>query len=304
MPGRLRSLWPSSKILEKYIPFIAIQNRGIIPVIAMTSFDKKIVVMNRLLEEIAYLGRRLDDILDRTAENGQVLAMLRAENRTYRNVFEMSSQRFYLKDEDLCYVICSKGFASDFNKSVDEVIGKYEEQLVPIEVARIRTQQEKKILEYRQIDESLEVLSIYGQERAFITSRAPIMDNGDVLGVFGVSLDISVYWRRVAELENVSRQQEELLRGQSHQITQLQNNLEYVITEKRQQEARFRDFTIHIQGQLSYREQELEQLRNDLEHHPKDDNEKIRIFQKTFDQLQTAVDDARKYIDLLGNVLD
>lgn len=270
----------------------------------MTSFDKKIVVMNRLLEEIAYLGRRLDDIQDRTAENGQVLALLRAENRTYRNVFEMSSQRFYLKDEDLCYVICSKGFASDFNKSVDEVIGKYEEQLVPIEVARIRTQQEKKILEYRQIDESVEIFNIYGQERAFITSRAPIMDNGDVLGVFGVSLDISVYWRRVAELENVSRQQEELLRGQSHQITQLQNNLEYVITEKRQQEARFRDFTIHIQGQLSYREQELEQLRNDLEHHPKDDNEKIRIFQKTFDQLQTAVDDARKYIDLLGNVLD
>ena len=61
---------------------------------------------------------------------------------------------------------------------------------------------------------------------------------------------------------------------------------------------------IHAQEQLSYRDQELERLRNDLDHHPKDDNEKIRIFQKTFDQLQTAVDDARKYIDLLGNVLD
>jgi len=108
----------------------------------------------------------------------------------------------------------------------------------------------------------------------------------------------------VAELENVSRQQEELLRGQSHQITQLQNNLEYVITEKRQQEAIFNDITIHMQGQLSYRDQELERLRNDLEHHRKDDNEKIRIVQKAFDQLQTAVDDARKYIDLIGNVLD
>jgi hypothetical protein len=270
----------------------------------MTSIEKKIEVMNRLLEEMTNLGHRLDDMQNRTAENGQVLAMLRAENRTYRNVFEMSPQRLYLKDQRLCYVICSKGFAGDINKSVNEVIGKYEEQLVPAEVARIRTQQEKKILEYRRYDESVEIFNIYGEEKAFITSREPIMDNGSVLGVFGVSLDISVYWHRVAELDNVSRQQEELLRGQSHQITQLQNNLEYVLTEKRQQEEKFRDFTIHIEEQLSYRDQELERLRNDLEHHPKDDNEKIRIVQKTFDQLQTAVDDARKYIDLLGNVFD
>jgi PAS domain S-box-containing protein len=270
----------------------------------MTPVDKKIAVMNRLLEEMTCLGRRLDDIQDRTAENGQVLAMMRAENRRYRNVFEMSSQRFYLKDERLCYVICSKGFASDFNKSVDEIIGKYEEQLVPVEVARIRTLQEKRILEDRQIDESVEIFNIYGQERALITSRAPIMDNGSVLGVFGVSLDISVYWRRVEELENISRQQEELLRGQSHQITQLQNNLEYVITEKRQQEERFRDFRIDIEGQLLFRDQELERQRNDLERHPKDDNEKIRIFQKTFDQLQSAVNDVHKYIDLLGKAPD
>jgi transcriptional regulator with PAS, ATPase and Fis domain len=270
----------------------------------MTPVEKKIAVMHRLLEEMTYLGHRLDDMQNRTLENGQVLAMLKAENRTYRNLFEMSPQRLYLKDERLCYVICSKGFASDFNKSVDEVIGRYEEQLVPVEVARIRTQQEKKILEYRQIDESIEIFNVYGQERAFMTSREPVMDNGGVLGVFGVSLDISVYWRRVAELENVSRQQEELLRGQSHQITQLQNNLEYVITEKRQQEERFRDFTNHIEKQLSYRDQELEQLRNALERQPNDDNEEVRIFQRTFAQLKTAVDDARKHIDLLGNLPD
>ena len=274
---------------------------------SMTPFDKKISVMNRLLEELAYLGRRLDDIQDCTAENSQVLAALRAENSRYRNIFEMSSHRCFLKDERLCYLICSRGFAIDFNKSVDEIVGRYEEQLVPFEVARIRTQQEKRILESGQIEESLEILNIQGQERAFITLRAPIIDeeNGvDVSGIFGVRVDISIYVHRVSELENVNRQQDELLRGQSQQITRLQNNLEYVVAEKRQQEERSQNFRIHIERQLSLRDQEIERLRNDQERNPKEDNEEIRAFQKTFHQLQNAIHDVREYLDQLGNVSD
>jgi len=122
--------------------------------------------------------------------------------------------------------------------------------------------------------------------------------------IFGVRVDISIYVHRVSELENVNRQQDELLRGQSQQITRLQNNLEYVVAEKRQQEEMSQNFRIHIERQLSLRDQEIERLRNDLERNPKEDHEEIRAFQKTFHQLQNAIHDVRKYLDRLGNVSD
>lgn len=275
------------------------------PVNAMTSFDKRIAVMNRLLEEMACLGRRLDDIQDRAEEKEQVLAKLKSENRRYRSVFETSSQRFFLKDETLCYLTCSRGFASDFNKSPDEIIGKYEDQLVPLEVARIKTEREKRILESGQTDESLEIHNVRGQERAFITLRAPIIneENGDsISGVFGVTVDISVYLHRVWELENINRQQAELLAGQSQQLARLQGNIEYVIAEKRHQEELFQNFRAHVAGQLSLRDQEIEQLRSDLKSTPEAHSEKIRAYQATFSQLQNAVHDVRQCLDLLAEM--
>jgi PAS domain-containing protein len=176
-------------------------------------------IMYRLLKEMTDLGRQLDSLQYRTIYNWKTLAMLKAENRRYRNIFEMSSQRLFLKDDRFRYVICSRGFASDYNLSVNEVIGRCDEQLVPMEVAMMRTQQEKRMLESGQIEDSVEILNFDGQEKAFITLRAPIMDEeGVTFGIFGVSLDISFHWRRLAELENLCRQQDNLLKDQSQQI--------------------------------------------------------------------------------------
>ncbi len=163
----------------------------------MTPVDEKTAIMNRLLEEMTYFGRRLDDIQDQASKNREVIETLKAENRLYRVVLESLARRFFLKDEHLRYLLCSDTFASDLSKTVNEVIGKVEEDLVSAELAKIRRQQEMKILQSGQAEEAEEILAIDGQHRTFITIRVPLTNGkGSVSGIFGVSVDIGSRGRR------------------------------------------------------------------------------------------------------------
>ncbi len=159
----------------------------------MTPVDEKISIMNRLLEDMTYLGRRLNDIQDQLSKNREIIGALRAENRLYRDVLESLARRSFLKDEHLCYIYCSETFASDLNRTIDEVTGKVEEDLVPSELAKIRRQQEMRILQSGQAEQAEEILVIDGQQRIFITIRVPLTHgNGSVSGILGVLVDVGI----------------------------------------------------------------------------------------------------------------
>ena len=255
-------------------------------------------LMNRLLEEMAYLRRRLKGIHDELYENWDILETLKAENKRYRDVFAALPQPFYIKDESLRYLLCSVRFASDLNKTVDAIIGKVDEELVPAELADMRRQQEMRVLESCQTEEVEEVLIIDGQPKVFITMRGPLK-NGDgcVSGIFGVSVEISSYCRKMMEISNRNWQMENLLTGQSQQIERLQSHLEQVESEMRQQEEKFSDLRMGYEKQLSLQSVELVRLKNVLQCHPAEREEMIQTLQRKFRELQDFVDDAQKSLD-------
>jgi hypothetical protein len=265
------------------------------------TFDKKIAVMNRLLEEMAYLGRRLNELEGTASKNWKVMESLSAENKRYRDVLEALPQRFFLKDEELHYILCSEIFATDLNKTVVEVIGQVEENLVPAELAKIRRQQEMRILQSGQAEEAEEILIINGQQRAFITIKAPIK-NGRISGIFGVLVDISKYWRRLAELDNLNRQMELLLEGQSQQISTMQSNLDFVLSGMRQQDEVFCDLRVNYEKQLTLKDVELARLRNEIQNQPSERDEMTQTLQRKFRELQNIVDGAQEYMGRLQKV--
>ncbi len=256
----------------------------------MTSFDKKIALKNRLLEE-------LDDMRSHVTGNWEVINSLRTENNKYREVLEALPQSFYLKNEHLCYLLCSKRFASDLNKNVEDIIGKHEEDLVPAELAKERTQQEIRILQSGQPEEAEEIRVIEGQERTFITVKTPTNGNGGVSGIFGVSVDISTYWHKVAELNNIIQQMENLLAGQSQQIASLQSDLERVSSERRQQEEEFKSLITDYEKSLSLRNIEISRLKNELLRKPLNQDEALQALQKKFHELKITVDSVRGYLE-------
>ncbi len=260
----------------------------------MTFFNTKNALKNRLREE-------LNDMRYHVTEKSEVINTLRAENKKYREVFEALPHRFFLKDDRLCYLLCSKRFASDLNRNVDDIIGRYEEDLVPAELANVRIQQEMRILQSGQSEEAEEIRFIDGQERVFITVKAPTNGNGGVSGIFGVSVDCSLYRHNVVEPNQVIRQMESLIAGQSEQIASLQGNLERLLSEMRQQKEGFRGLSADYEKQLSLKNIELERLRNALHNQPIERDEMLQLFQKKFHELKNTADGVKGYLDSLPN---
>jgi hypothetical protein len=271
----------------------------------MTPSDKNNSVMNRLLEEMTYFGRRLDELQNKVSGNWEIIKTLKAENKRYRDVFAVLPQRFFLKDERLSYVLCSEMFASDLSRTVDEVIGKVDENLVPFQLAENRRQQEMRILQSGQAEEAEEILIIDGHHRAFITIKAPVKNaDGCISGLFGVSVDISLYWRKVVELECLNQQMENLLASQAQQILSERNNLEYVLSRMSQQEEEFKYLRVDYEMHLSLKDVELAQLRNELKRQPAERDEMLQTLQRKIHELQNFIDVARTYIDRLKNTPD
>jgi PAS domain S-box-containing protein len=286
---------PTFRLRNKTYSSRTDENREDIPGIDMASYDKKIIVTNRLLAEMEHLGHRLDELQGKMSDNARIMRAIMAENERYRCILEAIPQRFYLKDEQLRYVLCSSMFASDLNRKADEIIGKSEEDLVPVELAKMRRQQEMRIIQSGQIEEAEEILTINGQHRAFITIKVPTNGNGTVSGIFGLSVDISMYWRKVVELKTINRQMENLLVGQSQQIVNLQRNLENVLSEMRRREEEFRSLSVDHEKNLSLKDVELAQLRNELKRQPAERDEMLRI-QRKFHELQKIIDGVMRHI--------
>lgn len=264
----------------------------------MTPFDRKMELIYRLLEEMTSLGRRLDELQDKVSDHWGVIETLEAENSWYRQVLEAMPQRFFLKDEHLRYVICSRMFASDLNRTVDEVIGSVEESLVPAELAKHRRQQEMKILKTGEAEDAEEILIINGRQKVFITVKEPLKDNGHILGIFGVAVDITAYWCRLVELDNLNRQMETLLAGQSQQISTLQNNLEFVLAGMRKQEEVFGELKDEYERNQSLKDLELERLRNELKQHSERKRVAREVLIKITD-LRDFIASAQYYLDSL-----
>jgi chromosome segregation ATPase len=258
------------------------------------------ILMNRLLEEMSRLRCQLKGIQDHVYESWDIIETLREENKRYRDVLTALPQPFFIKDESLCYLLCSVRFASDLNKTVDEIIGKVDEDLVPVELANMRRQQEMRVLESCQAEEVEEILIIDGQTKVFMTMRAPLKNaDGRISGIFGVSVDISSYWRKMVELSNLNRQMENLLAGQSQQIESLQSHLEQAESGMKQQGEKFSDLRLDYEKQLSLQNVELARLKNELQRHPAERDEMIQTLQRKFRELQNFVDGAQKYMDRL-----
>jgi PAS domain S-box-containing protein len=103
----------------------------------------------------------------------------------------------WLKDCDGKYLSVNDSFASSFNKSVDEVIGKTDYDIYPQELAqRYREEDFKIILTHKKL-----FLEEQTGDKWYESFKAPIFDGiGNVIGITGIALEITK--RKKSEEEN------------------------------------------------------------------------------------------------------
>jgi two-component system sensor histidine kinase/response regulator len=135
---------------------------------------------------------------------------LRYERNLLRAIVENMPDLFYFKDAEGRYVLNNRAHLRSIGvEHQEEVLGKTSISFNPPELANQYTQDEMQIVRTGQALLEREELALHkdtGEQRWHLTSKIPLKDNqGNVLGIVGISHDITEQKRAVAEREKLIR---------------------------------------------------------------------------------------------------
>lgn len=137
-----------------------------------------------LLSTIAYLleAKKTEKIKQ------EVIEKLKSSEEKYRIFVEHSSDFLYLKDEENKYMIINKNLAQFFGKTIDEIIGKTDYDLMEKHYAKVCELSDKEVLQIDKMQISEEIIG----EQIFETTKFPVEYRGKkVIG--GVIRDVTDY---------------------------------------------------------------------------------------------------------------
>lgn len=137
-------------------------------------------------------------------EHKQAEQSLRETELTLRAIVEHATDAIYIKDRQGHYMLINPAGAVALNRTVEEVLGKRDVDLLGPEVGGEIEDIDRRVIATGRphTDERPRIVS--GVERVFLTTKFPYLsDSGEVLGIIGISHEITERKRRERELEAI-----------------------------------------------------------------------------------------------------
>ncbi len=142
-------------------------------------------------------------------------------------IVDSSSDAIFAKDRDGRYLLFNRETARVTGKSAELVLGCDDTALFPPEQAEALRADDRRVLAENMITTYEETLSTVDGERIYLATKGPLRDDkGHVIGLFGVSRDITERKRADAEVRALSRAMEQS--PASVMITDREGRIEYV----------------------------------------------------------------------------
>ena len=129
-------------------------------------------------------------VRDRTQE-------FRESRDLLRTVIEGTSDVIFAKDLDGRYRLLNSAGGALFGRSIQQVIGKTDYDILPPEQADQVRSEDERVIESGESITVEETLSVNGGDLTFLTTRALLRDeNGNVTGIVGIARDITEFTER------------------------------------------------------------------------------------------------------------
>lgn len=162
----------------------------------LNAFDEDSVsVLENLAEVIGFgvsLYRTTTAMLN---ERQKAMALSEEKLRTLRLltvITDGSNDAIYAKDTEGRYLLCNREMLRSSGKCLADVIGKKDEEVFSPEDAAEISERDHSAMRWETPATFEEKLTTVDGERDFLSTRGPIREpNGNVLGVFGISRDIT-----------------------------------------------------------------------------------------------------------------
>lgn len=107
-------------------------------------------------------------------------------------IFDNTPAPIYMKDSDGRYVLINKRYEMVSHISLEEIIGKTDEDIFPEQIATLFRSQDEEVKRHNGSLDFVETILLPDGEFTFITLKFPIHDaNGKILGVAGFCTDIT-----------------------------------------------------------------------------------------------------------------
>ncbi|NEP79744.1 MAG: PAS domain S-box protein [Okeania sp. SIO3B3] len=145
------------------------------------------------------------DISDRK----QVEAKIKESYNLLNGVINSTTDLIFAKNLQGQFLLVNTAFAESFNKSVDDILGKDDTVILPLEVVRKVRDNDRQIIDSGNSKIYEEVVPIQGQLRTFLTTKTPFQDaEGNIIGIVGIARDITELKGTEQQLrEKVQREQ-------------------------------------------------------------------------------------------------
>lgn len=213
---RVMSTGKSLEIVEEHQPLG--QEKAYVQVVKTPLFSKtgQIVGLQGIFWDITEQRRTEERI--RVAQES-----LRESEVLYHSLVDTMPQCIFRKDIEGRYTFTNREFCRFVGRSADEVIGKRIHDFLPPELAKLREEDDRRVMESRKPFTQIEQSKFENREDQFIqVLKIPISDaSGRVTGLQGMFWDITdikLAEQRITKAKDELAVSEELLRGKNLQM--------------------------------------------------------------------------------------
>lgn len=242
------------------------------------------------------LTRRIDQISTQNQEIDRLNSLINA-------MIDASTDAIFVKDTEGRYLLSNKALANFLDKTLEQVIGSRDEDLFPADIAQEIYRDDKNIMqsgETKTYEESF--VRADGEIIPFLSTKGPVHVNGELIGVFGISRDISEIKLAMDLLQNsldemeqkvIDRTQELALTNS--ELVEVNKKLETVNKELEKVNKELETFTYSVSHDLKAPLRGLDGYsRLLLQDHSKDLNEEGKLF----------LNNLRESAETMGQLID
>jgi PAS domain S-box-containing protein len=130
----------------------------------------------------------------------------------YQAVIDHLPQKVFLKDKNLFYLFANESYARSLGVDPQKIPGKTDHDFFPFETAEQYLNDDRKFMEKGHPEEKEEKVPRDGKERVEQVAKFPVRNEaGEVVGILGISWDITEKKEREEELERRSMELTRLL---------------------------------------------------------------------------------------------